>query len=408
MSEHARPTAAAESVPAPSDPGAGPWVPVAREDVRRVCRLDPDALDRADEMLDTPWLVVRYGRLCHAYKTAGKTPTEAFSAAKLLGATVTGAVAYQTRELEKKGRKTGPFSDDDRVDSWLDDVRYNRDAHVAHVLGMVAHNKDLSVGKRSRQYDTFGWVQLDSLAPMLNAAIAQDAARLGDDLDDFVKRHFFGPLGMRESTWSDGMANKAFGWTWATTPSDMARLGLLILRGGIWSGQRLVDEQWTYRMTHPAFEDADTGFGYCTWLNASSNWTMGEVAVPAGWEGDIGKRPRFPGPCAPVAVHEQHPHGLSRSADCNYAEPYSCAQKYDVGVWQSIAGFGKVIQGHPGLDMVLVGWDVTPDDFFAMPSAGKLWDAVRPAVIAADPTYAGDEAGFCAAYGANQYAPDLR
>lgn len=86
----------------------------------------------------------------------------------------------------------------------------------------------------------------------------------------------------------------------------------------------------------------------------------------------------------------------------------SNAQTYDVGVWQSVAGFGKVIQGHPGLDLSLVGWDVTLEDFDAMPSAEKLWNAVKPAVIAADPKFAGDEAGLCAAYGSNRYAPDLR
>jgi len=38
----------------------------------------------------------------------------------------------------------------------------------------------------------------------------------------------------------------------------------------------------------------------------------------------------------------------------------------------------------------------------------KLWDAVRPAVIAADPTFAGDATAFCDAYGKNRYAPDWR
>jgi hypothetical protein len=31
---------------------------------------------------------------------------------------------------------------------------------------------------------------------------------------------------------------------------------------------------------------------------------------------------------------------------------------------------------------------------------------VRPALVAEDPLYAGDEEAFCAAYGANAYAPD--
>jgi hypothetical protein len=394
--------------PEPADPGAGPWERVSAEDVRSMCRLDPDALERADQILDTPWLAIRYGRLCHAYKVDGMRPAEAFSAAKILGATVAGAVAHHTKDLPKHGPKTGPFSDSDPVGSWIDDVSYNRNARVAHVLAMIAHNQDLTYGHRQRQYDQLGWVQLDSLGPMLNAAIAQDRARLGANLDDFVKHFVFQPLGMTESTWSYGLANKAFGGTWATAPLEMARLGLLLLRGGEWSGHRIVDKDWVYRMTHPAFEDADTGFGYCTWLNASSRWTMGEVDVPPAWEGEVGSQPHFPGPCAPVSIYRTHPHDLSQSPDCNYAPPYTCDQTYDVGVWQSVAGFGKVIQGHPGLDLLLVGWDLSLDDFYAMPSAEKLWDAVKPAVIRADPVYAGDEAAFCADYGSNRYAPDLR
>ena len=40
-------------------------------------------------------------------------------------------------------------------------------------------------------------------------------------------------------------------------------------------------------------------------------------------------------------------------------------------------------------------------------NASQVWSAMRPALVALDPTYAGDEAAFCAAYGANEYAPDL-
>jgi hypothetical protein len=75
-------------------------------------------------------------------------------------------------------------------------------------------------------------------------------------------------------------------------------------------------------------------------------------------------------------------------------------------VWQAVGLGGQVIQGHPGLDLVIVAKNLTPGG--TGPSApALLWDAVRPAVIDADPTFAGDEAAFCAVYGSNQYAPDL-
>lgn len=38
----------------------------------------------------------------------------------------------------------------------------------------------------------------------------------------------------------------------------------------------------------------------------------------------------------------------------------------------------------------------------------RVWRLVRPALVALDPVYAGDEAGFCAAYQRSEHAPDLR
>ncbi|MET0388168.1 MAG: hypothetical protein ABW321_19505 [Polyangiales bacterium] len=408
---HALAVYAREAQPAPGaigHPGAGPWERVPDDQVLAQCHLDPAALARADAAIKQPWVAIRYGRLCHANAAAEvMAPEESFSATKILGAVTSGAVAYQTRDLTRSGRKTGPFSDLDRVDHWLDHVAYNADAHVAHVLGMVAQSSDIAYGKRVMEYDYTGFVQLDSLDVMLTTAIAQDPARLGRDLDVFTQEQLFDVLGMTQSTWSFGLPNKSFGFGWNTVVLDMARLGQLILRGGVVNDQRVVDARWIYDLTHPAFEDANTAMGYCTWLNAADNFTTGTMPTPPDQDwSDLTAQRRFPGPCAPVAIHREHPHGLSGSPDCGYAA-HSCEQPFDVGVWQSIAGFGSVIQGHPGLDLVLVGWQLTPEDFFGLGASSLLWDTVRPAIIAADPTYPNDEKAFCTAYGQNHYAPDL-
>jgi hypothetical protein len=330
-------------------------------------------------------------------------PAEAWSTTKTLGALVTGMVAWQTRALASTGRKTGSFSDADRADHWLDAFSYNPEARVAHVLAMVAHNPSLALGQKPMAYDTIGTTQINTLSDMLNAAIAQDSTRLGGDLEGFTQKFLYTPLGMTQSTWSSGAPNKTFAFSWSTTARDMARVGLLLLRGGVWSGERLLDAEWTYRMAHPAFEDSNTGYGYLTWLNAASNHHYGGIpGAPVGLQ----QQPQSPGPCAPTAVFREHPHGLSESLDCNYASPYTCTQQYDVGVWQAVGLGGQVIQGHPGLDLVIVARDVTP--LGSGPQAPALvWDAVRPAVIAGDPQFSGNEAAFCQAYGSNAYAPDV-
>jgi CubicO group peptidase (beta-lactamase class C family) len=236
---------------------------------------------------------------------------------------------------------------------------------------------------------------------MLSSAIAQDSRRLGADLEQFTQRFLFGPLGMQSSIWSEGGREKNFAYGLRTTLQDMARLGLLMLRGGVWSGERLLSAEWIYRMTHPAFEDANTGYGYLTWLNAADHHSFGGI-----WFAPPADRPQSPGPCAPLSLHRSYPHGLSGAANCNYRAPYSCTQRYDVGVWQAIGLGGQVIQGHPGLDMVIVGHNLMPGNS-GLAAPARLWDAVRPAVVQADPRFKGNEKAFCRAYGRNEYAPDL-
>lgn len=392
--------------PTSGDPGTAPWTPVPQDQILSACKLAPDKLAAAEQSYNFPWAVVRYGKLCYQHNAANFVPAEAWSTTKTLGALVAGVVSYQTRAIPRTGKKTGQFSDEDRVDQWLDAVTYNPEAHVAHVLAMVAHNANLGEGQKAMAYDTVGNVQINSLSQMLNAAIAQDTGRLGANLEAFTQKFVFGALGMTKSSWSGGTPEKTFAFSWTTDVLDMARVGLLILHHGIWSGQRILDEEWTYRMTHPSFEDANTGYGYLTWLNASSNFNFGGiplVAAPLGADGK-GQTPYSPGPCAPVSVYKTHPHGLSTTPDCHYNAPYSCTQQYDVGVWQAEGLGGQIIQGHPGLDLLLIVRDAGSTG----PDAPKpLWDALRPAVVAADPTYKGDDAAFCAAYGANKYAPDL-
>jgi len=259
------------------------------------------------------------------------------------------------------------------------------------VLAMVAQNTDLSYGHKMHMYDTVGTVQINRLSDVINTAVLQDPDRLGANIEEFTQRYLFGPVGMRDSVWNSGLPTKVFAFSWHSTVRDMARLGLLMLRDGLWSGERILDASWIYRMTHPSFEDANTGYGYLTWLNADSNWTFGL--------GD-GLHQQRADACAPVSLNTEYPHGLSEATDCNYEPPYTCDQTFDVGMWFAAGLGGQYIVGHRGLDLVLV-----VKDYNGGPAG--IWQAVRPALVALDPTYHGDEEAFCAAYAGNTYAPDL-
>ena len=176
---------------------------------------------------------------------------------------------------------------------------------------------------------------------------------------------------------------RSFGNSWNTSMKDMARLGLLILNGGVYNGERILDAQYVYNMTHPAFEDGSPFFGYLTWLS------------PAEWPS---------AECLPRAIHRSYPHGVSEAPSCMLDG--GCDQQFDVGVWLAFGARGQYVIGHRGLNLLIIGtnWQ---NGGGALPPSFALWDAVRPAVIAADPVYQGDADGFCSAYAAGGYAPDL-
>jgi hypothetical protein len=379
-------SATVPSSPSSGDPGTEEWQPIPPSQVADACGLDPDLLAAADAEIDRSWAVVRYGQLCHEHYPEDREQvderTEIFSASKTFGALVTGVAAYQTRDLPRSGRKTGPLSDEDRVDHWLDEFSFNPDAQIAHVLAMVAHNPDLSWGAKRYQYDLDGRVQINRLSDVLNTVVAQDPERLGADLEEFTQRHVYAPLGMRDSVWSGGDDDKIFAYSLSTTVRDMARIGLLLLHGGVWSGERILDEDWVYKMTHAAFEDSNLSYGYLTWLDSPASDPDGS------W-------------CAPLAVQASYPHGLSEATDCGAEPPRTCQQQFDVGLWYAAGLFGQYIIGHRGLDLVLVVKNFDPKDPI------ELWHAVRPALVALDPTFAGDESGFCESYSRGDYAPDL-
>lgn len=376
-----------------TDPGTAEWEPVPRDQVAEVCRLNPNLLEEADRLLNVPWGVVRYGRLCHEFYPQGEAqvtmPQENWSATKTLGATVVGIAAYQTRMLTRTDPKTGPLSDLDRVDHWLDSFTFNPEAQVGHVLGMVAHNASLAWGEKIFTYDTVGSTQINRLSDIVNTAIAQDPGRFGANIEEFTRRFLFEPLGMRGSTWSNGMPDKNLAFSWVSPLRDMMRLGLLLLNDGQWNGEQILGADWVYRMTHPSFEDAQLGYGYLTWMTAvSDNYDA----------------------CLPMAKHAEFPHGLSQATDCNSpTTTFDCQQDFDVGMWNANGLNGQLIVGMKGLDMVLVVKDLSQYMNLGIAATPlPLWDVVRPAVVALDPTYTGDEAAFCDAYSHNRYAPDLR
>ncbi len=360
-----------------ADPGAGPWAPVPPGRIEEECRLDGDLLRSVELRGDATFAVIRHGRLCFVSGENGSHGTEVnhnFSVTKTLSALLMGHLMYETRDLPRTGPRTGPLGEFDRVADWIDldalpdSARIHPEATIAHVLAMVGFNESLAHGDKSWSYDTRGNREINYLSNVIDAVVAQDPERLGANAVEFKDR-FFERIGLEHSAWGA----RIFGYSWYGSLQDLGRVGLVILNGGVYGGERLVDAEYIYRMTRPAFEDASNTYGYLTWVNNLS--------------------------CAPRAIHRSYPHGLSEATDCGTGD---CEQRHDVGAWSALGAQGQFILGHRGLDLVVVGQN------WGSAGPAALWQSVLPAIVAHDPVYRGNEEAFCAAYGAGDHAPDLR
>lgn len=365
-----------------ADPGQGPWEQVPPEE----CGLDAARLDDGNV---ANYAIFRYGKMCHI--KGGDAAGQMFSATKTLGGTMVGRAAFLTRDIVRSGPGTGSIVPEDRAVDWLGRVSYNADATLSHVMAMCGHNRDLALDSKSFTYDTVGSTQINTMIDVTERAIAQ-VSGLGPSATAFVQQELFDKMGMTSSRWSPALGIST-GWT--ANLSDMGKLGTLLLHDGFYGGERLLSRDWVYRMSHPAFEDSNTSYGQLAWLNHRGN--------AAGIGGNISTGANAPlgDPCAPAAFWPAYPHGISESVDCR-AEVGGCEQEFDVGVFSAQGLNGQFIVMHPGLDLVIAARNFSGGD-----GPLGLWRAVRPALVALDPVFQGDEAAFCEAYGAGSYAPDL-
>ena len=397
----ALPATAAAPAPAPvpgraaaADPGTGPWVQVPRDRVAAECGLDPALMERAAlQMPHTPFTVVRRGKLCWTGGYPGGTtmPYSVNSITKTMGAILVGMVVHRSTLLR----------DTDPVTEWLTPAErgaINPQARIAHVLAMTATKADLRPGKKGAwAYDTFGDREINTLITVMNKAIAREPERFGGarDVQQFAQRELFGRLGMRDSSWP----GESIGASLTSTPEDVARMGLLLLRRGVWAGRRLMSEQYVYRMTHPAFEDTNTGYGYLTYVNADAGWTYST--------GTSDRR------CTPYGTWPRYPHApFAESTSDGPGSPFPLPAKHDVGMAGMFGAGGQRASVHRALDLVITVRDevVSTDtkDPGVFEGHKNVWTKIRPALVAKDPVFKGDEAAFCAAYQRSTHAPDLR
>ncbi|MBR2406027.1 MAG: serine hydrolase [Clostridia bacterium] len=98
----------------------------------------------------------------------------------------------------------------------------------------------------------------------------------GESLCEFLKPRLFAPLGITDYFWEtcpDGIEKG--GWGLYIGSEDLAKIGQLVLNGGVWNGKQLISRAWLEAATTRAVATSeslgDFDYGYQIWCGREKN-----------------------------------------------------------------------------------------------------------------------------------------
>lgn len=119
-----------------------------------------------------------------------------------------------------------------------------------------------------------GEFRYNSLNTYLLSAIVCRTA--GESMSAFLQRRLFDPMGISDVLWelSEEGIEKG-GWGLYIRPEDIAKLGQLVMNGGVWKGKQLISENFIIAATtahaSPPPELGDFDYGYQIWVGRREN-----------------------------------------------------------------------------------------------------------------------------------------
>jgi len=250
-------------------------------------------------------LIARHGKIvADAYFApfrAGATHVMYSATKSVTGSLI--AIALQEGKLDDLNHKVMDFFSDRKIEN-LDQNK--RAITVQNLLDMTS-GLDWEEGYTGRiaVFDEWtrsqDWVQfvLDrpmKQAPGLTFNYDSGAAHLlsaiisklsGEPAYLYAREHLFQPLGITDVFWSHDPQNITFGPSGLyLQPRDMAKIGYLYLRGGVWEGQRILPDGWVDKIVHASL---DTNNGWATdfhYGNLFWNFQESDAYAASGYHGE--------------------------------------------------------------------------------------------------------------------------
>lgn len=108
---------------------------------------------------------------------------------------------------------------------------------------------------------------------MLSAIVCR---KTGKSLTEFLQERLFTPMGITDVHWETCPKGiEKGGWGLYIRPEDLAKLGQLVLDGGLWQGTRLISQEYLHAATtaHAQVPETigDFNYGYQIWVGRHEN-----------------------------------------------------------------------------------------------------------------------------------------
>jgi CubicO group peptidase (beta-lactamase class C family) len=247
-------------------------------DYDRLFASAPDRVPGPYNYYDPAWYPFEHGSDLHTMQSVSKSVTSA-----LIG------IAIRRGEIPGVNAKVLPYfagyriAPDPRRDRWT----------LVHFLTMTAGIRwdestvpyTDSANSCARMEASKDWVQFVLDQPMAaepgstfvySSGVTELLAQVlkkatGKHADAYAAEHLFGPLGISRFYWKHtptGHPDTEGGLY--LTPRDLAKIGYLYLKGGVWDGKRILPEGWVESSTaahvDSSGEEAETKYGYQWWV----------------------------------------------------------------------------------------------------------------------------------------------